>query len=284
MAHPVQLQAELLELTPVGAYHRMVLRAPGVAERVRPGHFAALAVGGPESAMLLRRAFTIHRADPAAETVSLLVDARDRGTRELLRYRPGDPVDLIAPLGTAFPLPAGPLTALLVAGDHGGAALFPLAELIRAAGGSVGFILGAATAARLYGVDQAQALTPDVLVTTEDGSSGIKGRATLPLAEALKAIGAEAVYSCGPMELLAEVSGIATGEGVRGFCAVQTDMACGIGVCLSCVLPAVGEDGVSRFVRACVEGPCFDGSRIRWSDLGSVPADLYGAVAMGASE
>jgi dihydroorotate dehydrogenase electron transfer subunit len=284
MAHPVQLQAEILELTPVGAYSRILLRAPGVAERVQPGHFAALAVGGPESATLLRRAFSIHRADPAAGTISLLVDARGRGTRELLRQRPGESVDLIAPLGTAFPLPAGPLTALLVAGDYGGAPLFPLAERITGGGGSVGFILGAATAARLYGVDQAQALTPDVLVTTEDGSSGIKGQVTLPLAEALKAIGAQAVYSCGPMGMLAEVTGIATAEGVRSFCSVQADMACGIGVCLTCVLPAVGEDGISRFVRACVEGPCFDGSRIRWSELGEVPADLHGAAAMGGRE
>jgi dihydroorotate dehydrogenase electron transfer subunit len=47
------------------------------------------------------------------------------------------------------------------------------------------------------------------------------------------------------------------------------------------VLPVVGEDGVSRFVRSCVDGPCFDGSRIRWSDVGTIPADLHGAAAMG---
>ena len=282
MAHPVQLRAELLELTPVGAYHRVVLRAPGVAERVRPGHFAALAVGGPESSMLLRRAFSIHRADPGSETVSLVVAAHGRGTGELLRCRVGDPVDLVAPLGTAFPLPAGPLTALLVADGYGGAPLFPLAERIKDAGGSVGFILGAATTDRLYGVEQAQALTPDVLVTTEDGSSGIKGKVTLPLAEALKAIGAEVAYACGSMGMLAAVSGIATAEGVRSFCAVEEAMACGVGVCMTCVLPVVGEDGVSRFVRSCVEGPCFDGSRVRWSDIGTVPADLHGAAAMGA--
>lgn len=282
MAHPVQLRAELLELTPVGAYHRVVLRAPGVAERVRPGHFAALAVGGPDSAMLLRRAFAIHRADPAAETVALIVAASGRGTQELLRHRPGDLLDLIAPLGTAFPLPAGPLTALLVAEGYSSAPLFALGERIKEAGGSVGFILGAATADRLYGVEQAQVLTPDVLVTTDDGSSGIKGQVTLPLAEALKAIGAEAAYSCGPTGLLAAVTGIAEAEGVRSFCAVEEAMACGVGICMTCVLPVVGEDGISRFVRSCVEGPCFDGSRVRWSDIGTVPADLHGAAAMGA--
>jgi dihydroorotate dehydrogenase electron transfer subunit len=281
MAHPLQIRAEVLEISPAGAYGRMVLRAPGIAARVRPGHFAALAVGGPDSAMLLRRAFFIHGSDPAEETVTLVLAESGRGTRELLRGRAGDSVDLVAPLGTAFPQPAGAMTALFVGGGYGSAPLLPLAGQTVEQGGSVGFILGAAGADRLYGVDAARRLTPDVLVTTDDGSAGIKGQVTLPLAEAIKAIGAEVVYACGPMAMLAAVTGIAAAEGARVFCAVEEAMACGVGVCMSCVLPVVGEDGVSRFVRSCVEGPCFDGTRVRWSDVGTIPADLHGAAAMG---
>lgn len=281
MAHPLQTRAEVLDITQGPAYARMLLRAPGVAERVRPGHFAALAVGGGESSMLLRRAFWIHRADPEQQTVSLVVAERGRGTRELLRTRVGGTVDLVAPLGTAFPQPVGAATALFVGGGYGSAPLFGLAEEVVARGGAVGFILGAATADRLFGVDLARRLTPDVLVTTDDGSTGIKGQVTLPLAEAVKAIGAEAVYSCGPTAMLRAVTGIAVGEGVRSFCAVEEGMACGVGVCMTCVLPVVGEDGVSRFVRSCLDGPCFDGTRVRWDDIGTVPADLSGASARG---
>jgi dihydroorotate dehydrogenase electron transfer subunit len=61
---------------------------------------------------------------------------------------------------------------------------------------------------------------------------------------------------------------------------VEESMACGIGVCMTCVLPVRGADGVSRFVRSCVEGPVFDAEQIRWDDVGSLPADLYGANAM----
>ncbi len=279
MAHPLQVRAEVLDVTRGPGHHsRFLLRAPGVAARVRPGHFAAVAVGGEDSAMLLRRAFWIHRADPAQETVSLVVAPHGRGTRELLRTVVGDTLDLVAPLGTAFPQPVGALTALFVGGGYGSAPLFALAEQIAAQGGAVGFILGAPTADRLFGVESARQLTPDVLVTTEDGSAGIKGQVTLPLAEAVKAIGAEAVYSCGPMDMLRAVTGVAAAEGARSFCAVEEDMACGIGVCMSCVLPVVGEDGVSRLVRSCVDGPCFDGTRIRWNDIGTVPADLDGAA------
>jgi dihydroorotate dehydrogenase electron transfer subunit len=281
MAHPLQARAQVLASTPMGAYRHFVLRAPGVAARVRPGHFAAVAVGGEDSSTLLRRAFWIHRADPEQETVSLVVAEQGRGTRELLRTRVGDTLDLVAPLGTAFPQPVGVMTALFVGGGYGSAPLFALAEQIVGQGGAVGFILGASSADRLFGVEDARQLTPDVLVTTDDGSSGIKGQVTLPLAEAVKAIGAEAVYSCGPMGMLRAVTGIATGEGARGFCAVEEGMACGVGVCMTCVLPVVGEDGVSRFVRSCVDGPCFDGTRVRWDDIGAIPADLHGAAAMG---
>jgi len=106
-------------------------------------------------------------------------------------------------------------------------------------------------------------------------------RVTLPLAEAVKAIGAEAVYACGPADMLRAVTEVATAEGARSFCAVEQGMACAAGVCMTCVLPVVGEDGVSRFVRSCVDGPCFDGTRVRWTDIGTIPADLDGAAAMG---
>jgi dihydroorotate dehydrogenase electron transfer subunit len=62
-------------------------------------------------------------------------------------------------------------------------------------------------------------------------------------------------------------------------------MACGIGVCMTCVLPVVGEDGITRMVRSCVEGPVFAGDRLRWDALfegaGAVPADALGAPTGG---
>ena len=52
-------------------------------------------------------------------------------------------------------------------------------------------------------------------------------------------------------------------------------MACGIGVCMTCVLPVRGDDGESRFVRSCVEGPVFDGDRVRWDDVGTLPRRIW---------
>jgi dihydroorotate dehydrogenase electron transfer subunit len=286
MAHPLQRQAEIVELSPVGAYHRLVLRAEGIAERVLPGHLAAVAVGGPQSPTLLRRAFFVHRADPDGQTLEVVFAEQGRATRELAQVGVGGTLDIVAPLGNAFPAPNGPVSALLVAGGHGSVPLFGLADLIREQGGSVGFILGAPDAGRLFGVDRAKELTPDVLVTTEDGSYGIRGQVTLPLAEAMKAIDAGVVYAAGPMPVLRAVTETATALDVRCFTAVQEavePVACGVGLCMGCVLPVIGDDGVSRFARSCVEGPCFDGTRVRWDDIGTVPPDIEGAAAMDVS-
>ncbi|HET7355764.1 MAG TPA: hypothetical protein VFJ09_03710, partial [Nocardioidaceae bacterium] len=60
--------------------------------------------------------------------------------------------------------------------------------------------------------------------------------------------------------------------------AVPAPDGCGTGLCHGCVLPAVGEDGLTRMVRACTEGPVFRGDRVRWDDIGTVPADTWGAA------
>jgi dihydroorotate dehydrogenase electron transfer subunit len=118
-------------------------------------------------------------------------------------------------------------------------------------------------------------------VTTVDGSVGIQGLVTDPLPDLLDRTGSEVVYACGPMGMLAAVSGVAGRHGAWSQCAVEESMACGVGVCMTCVLPVVGDDGLTRMVRSCVEGPVFRGERVRWADVGTVPSDTLGAPAGG---
>jgi dihydroorotate dehydrogenase electron transfer subunit len=83
------------------------------------------------------------------------------------------------------------------------------------------------------------------------------------------------------MGMLQAVGEIARARAIRAQVAVEESMACGIGVCMTCVLPVRDADGTSRFVRSCVDGPVFDALNVRWSDVGRLPADLLGADAMG---
>jgi len=86
------------------------------------------------------------------------------------------------------------------------------------------------------------------------------------------------------MAMLRSITDVAAAEGAIAQVAVEESMACGIGVCMTCVMPVVGNDGQTRMVRSCVDGPVFRGDRVRWdafeSGWGRIPDDAYGAAAM----
>jgi len=273
--HPLQVLSEVVALEPIGEYWHLVLSAPTIASQVQPGHFVALAVGGPHTSMLLRRSFSVYRAE--AGLVEIVFSVAGRGTEWLAGVRPGDRVDVVGPVGQPFRVPASASTAVLVAGGYGSAPMFALADAIRSAGGAAHFVLGAATAGRLFGVDEAKSGAGQVLVTTDDGSLGTQGRVTDVLGDLLVSTGATTVYACGPMPMLRAVARMAEAAGIASQCAVEEAMACGIGVCMTCVLPVRGADGLTRMVRSCTDGPVFDGTAVRWDDVGTIPPDTVGA-------
>lgn len=292
---PAQESTRVRAVEDRGAYRWLRLAAPAIAGLAHPGQFVAVAVGEEPSATLLRRVFSLHRADPVSGTVELVVAAHGVGSRWVTRRRPGDRLDVAGPLGRPFPR-SGPFPrseplrrAVLVGGGYGAAPLIWLAEELRAVTGPVDVLLGAATRDRLFGVAAAQGLVgaDRVHVTTEDASAGVRGRVTdvlVPLLENGDGRGVD-VYACGPMPMLRAVTELAAAHGAHAWCTVEESMACGIGVCMTCVLPVRGADGVTRMVRSCVEGPTFDGAALRWDALGSgpggrgsaVPADCLGA-------
>jgi dihydroorotate dehydrogenase electron transfer subunit len=283
VSRPVQELGEIFAVAKLGEYVQFTVVAPGVAAGFAPGQFVAVAVGGENSSMLLRRAFALYGATPGgrfAGTIQFIVAARGPGTRWLTRRKPGERLDLVGPLGTPFPLPAGPAPAVLVGGGYGSAPLIPLAAALLAAGSPVEMIVGAATAGKLFGELVARRTIGAVTVTTDDGSAGVHGRVTDVLPDAIERVNAEVVYACGPMPMLRAVGDVARAHAIHAQVAVEEAMACGIGVCMTCVLPVRGADGRSRFVRSCVEGPVFAADRVRWADVGALPGDLVGADAM----
>jgi dihydroorotate dehydrogenase electron transfer subunit len=284
----VHVRGEILSSHPVGAYFHLTIAAPAVAEQALAGQFVALAVGGDTSAHLLRRSFSIHRADPGGErggTVEIVVAARGPGTVWLTGLAQGVLVDVVGPLGNPFPLPDQPVPCVLVGGGYGSAPMFWLADVLRGRGCHVELVIGAASADRLFGLDLAPGCADGVTVTTDDGSAGQRGWVSGPLPDILARTRAPLVYACGPMAMLRAVTEVATAGGAVAQVAVEEAMACGIGVCMTCVMPVVGEHGVTSMVRCCVEGPVFRGDRVRWDAFAEgvcrVPADAVGAPSGG---
>ncbi len=277
---PLQYRAEVLATRKAGEYRVITLTAPGIPERAKPGHFAAVGIGDERSGMLLRRAFSIYRVErkgAAGGVMELVVAAHGPGTQWFTRRRRGDAVDVIAPLGTPFVLPRNPVACVLVGGGYGAAPLFWLAEKLQERGSRVDFVLGAATESRLFGVLEGRRIGASMTVTTDDGSTGVHGRVTDVLAAIMDERDSDIAYSCGPMPMLAAVTEVAAARGAHSQTAVEEAMACGIGVCMTCVLPVIGSDGRTRMTRSCISGPVFDGHAVRWRDIGTVPADSVGA-------
>ncbi|WP_019630794.1 dihydroorotate dehydrogenase electron transfer subunit [Actinomadura atramentaria] len=279
---PVQTSATVLTVRRVQDYHAMTLVAPAVAERFRPGQFVAVAAGGAYSARLVRRMFGVYEVKPDyGGTVEIVFANTEPGTAWLADRSSRDRIDLVGPLGRPFRLPRDPVHCLLVGGGPGGAALFALADTLRRRGCQIHFVLGGATGRHVFGSRMAQRVGDSAVVTTEDGSTGERGTVREVLPRVIAETGADVVYACGPTPLLRTVSRTAAEFGLPSQVSVQeflgTTGACGVGTCMTCVLPVHGEDGVTRMARACAEGPVLRGDRVRWGDLGTIPFDALGA-------
>ena len=277
---PVQVKGEVLDIRRVGSYQVLSLTAPGISDIARPGHFVTLGIGGEESSMLLRRAFAIHQVQSRGVyggTLDVVIGVHGKGTRWLSERRRHDVIDIVGPLGRPFILPKERVACVLVGGGYGSAPMFMLAEQLRERGCRVDVVVGAATEERLFGVLELKRLASTLTITTDDGSLGERGRVTDVLPELMDRVDAALVYACGPMGMLQAVADMATARRIYSQCAVEEAMACGIGVCMTCVIPVVGEDGVTRMLRSCVEGPVFRGDRVRWSEVGTIPPDTLGA-------
>ncbi len=281
---PVQVKGQVLDNRRVGSYHVLSLTAPGVAELAKPGHFVTLGIGGEESSMLLRRSFAIHQVQSRGVyggTLDIVVSVAGKGTQWLSERRRHDVVDIVGPLGRPFVLPKEPVSCVLVSGGYGSAPMFMLAEQLRERGCRVDVIVGASTEEKLFGVLELKRLASTVTITTDDGSLGERARVTDVLPEIMTRSDTAVVYACGPMGMLSAVAGIASAHRAYSQCAVEESMACGIGVCMTCVLPVEGEDGITRMLRSCVEGPVFRGDRVRWDQVGTIPANALGAPVEG---
>lgn len=275
-----QFRARLAGNRAVGEYRHLVLVTSADIGPVRPGHFAAVAIGGRDTSMLLRRAFSIHRVStkPSVGTaIELIIAPKGPGTQWLTAQPEGTLIDVIAPLGRPFSLPRDAVPCVLVAGGYGAAPMITLAEELRARGCRVDVVLGAATDARLFGVLDLKRISDSITVTTDDGTHGVRGRVSDVLPDVMRRADSAVVYACGPMGMLQAVSEIAARAGAVSQCAVEESMACGVGVCMTCVLPVVGDDGRTRMVRSCTDGPVFRGDRVRWDAVDSVPTDAVGA-------
>lgn len=258
---------------------RLTVVAPELARRTVPGQFFMVRIAG-QNDPLIGRAFAMydmHRdAAGRPQAVSIVYSVKGKFTRALSQCVAGDKIELWGPLGNGFSTePTDHL--ILVAGGVGQT---PMLTLASAALGKeqygdpsapigyakrVSLCYGARTRAYLAGLDDFEKVCSRVYVATEDGSLGRKGRVTDSLKEILDESSSNCrIACCGPEPMMEAVSKLAASYGVPCQVSLETPMACGVGICFTCVAKIKQPDGEWDYQRTCIEGPVFEASDVVW--------------------
>jgi dihydroorotate dehydrogenase electron transfer subunit len=272
---PVDVEARVIANTRLSPdYNVIALAAPGIASTVAPGQFVMVKPGRAHDP-LLRRPFSVFevlRDDSGANggtgtVIGLTLLSKRIGvtTGMLFDAVAGDTVSCLGPLGRPFSLVDPPAEAWMVAGGVGLAPFATVTESLRVRGTPTTLFYGARSGAELFYLDWFRERGVRLVLSTEDGSSGERGRITLPLERELQQARARTIqiYSCGPEPMLEAVSVIATKYGRPCQVSVERVMGCGMGGCYSCVIP-LREGGGHHYVRSCLAGPVFEGTDVVW--------------------
>ena len=227
---------------------RLVVSAPRIAQVRKAGQFVIVHKGARSERIPL----TIADVDAAAGTITLVIQAVGKSTRELCALQPGEFIeDIAGPLGHPTELLAAG-HALCVGGGVGTAVVYPIAQALHAQGVRVTSIIGGRTRELVIYEEELRALG-EVIVCTDDGSYGHHGFVTDALRDALDAGGVDAVYAVGPVPMMRAVAELTRSYGVHTIVSLNPVMIDGTGMCGGCRVEVGGE---TKF--ACVDGPEFD--------------------------
>jgi dihydroorotate dehydrogenase electron transfer subunit len=269
--------AEVLENVPLArATWRIRLAAASIAQAISPGQFVMIRVPGTTDPLLGRPyAFydTILGADgqPAGLDVVYLVVGKQ--TNRLSEARPGARLDLWGPLGNGFPDLEGLENVALVAGGIGQT---PFLAHVRQLLGTRGFggrparrmvhhvalFYGVRTAELAAGVEDFRAAGAAVHLASDDGTVGHHGFVTQLLQQHPRP---QHLIGCGPGPMMRTLAQLARQWQLPCHLSLETPMACGVGICFSCVTRLRTPDGWD-YRRVCLEGPVFDACALAWEE------------------
>lgn len=282
-------RAYVVEQRPLlGGWMELVLQAPYIATRARPGHFIQVDVRAGRLAWdpFLRRPFSLYRIEPQEGRVSVVYRPSGRGTGALAAVAAGEPVEVLGPLGRSFPEPLRPgivpqSPLLLVGEGHGVLVLACAARWAASAGRAVHLVAGARTADGLAAREQLASLGVPVHLMTEDQSLGEPGSLVEAVPGWLARVQAAEVWASGSVALLAAVQRLCRQAGIAAYLNVERPMACGFGVCMGCSVPRAGPFG-RGYWHACVDGPIFHAEEVVLDGGFEPPARAQGGGAGAA--
>ena len=240
---------------------------PESAAGLEPGQFCMISPELHTSDVFLPRPFSYYRVVDS-QTIQILFRTYGRATRWMASLVPGNRIGVFGPLGNTFTIAPHARRAVLVAGGIGLPPLVLLAERLAALDDppEIDLLYGEHTGDRIIDIKASLPAGVHLHLCTEDGAVGLKGLVT----DLFRPIIAEcnsppAVYTCGPNAMMAALAGLLAPDSVAVFeASTEENMACGKGICKSCVIPMVTQDGTVRYRYCCTDGPVFNGFEVKW--------------------
>ncbi|MBN1340346.1 MAG: dihydroorotate dehydrogenase electron transfer subunit [Bacteroidales bacterium] len=233
------------------------VKAPGPFPEILPGNFAEILLyNSPKT--FLRRPFSVFDVNEEQQTLSFYIKIIGEGTRKLSEHKKGDILNLIYPLGNSFSFPAPGSKVLMVGGGSGIAPFLLLGKLLRELGIESSFLFGARSASDIVLTEMFEPFGK-VLVTTEDGMRGHHGIVTGHPALKDNISDFDMIYTCGPEPMMKAVAALSAAAGIPCEASLENTMACGFGVCLSCVTETVEGNKC-----VCTSGPVFNTKQLKW--------------------
>ncbi|MGN0551111.1 MAG: dihydroorotate dehydrogenase electron transfer subunit [Acutalibacteraceae bacterium] len=214
------------------------------------GQFAHIAVKGKT----LRRPISI--CDASGDCLRLVFQIKGEGTQILADTKPGEKLDILAPLGNGFKIEKGKRYAFI----GGGIGVPPMLYSAKQAENPVA-ILGFRSKAQVILTEDFKAVCKAVTVTTDDGSFGEKGFVTDALKNIINEI--DEVCACGPTPMLRSVAALCKENGKPCQVSLEERMGCGIGACLVCACK-VKRNGQEGYLHVCKDGPVFNAEEVMW--------------------
>lgn len=258
---------------------RLRFAAPTMAARITPGQFLMVRIEGLNDP-LIGRALALYDCVPleAGDAIDVVYVVKGKFTTRLAQLQPGQRVAVWGPLGNGFS--TDPVDHLLIAA--GGIGQTPFLAVAKEALGKqaygepsrptgwakrVTICYGARTAALLAGVEDFESAGMNVRIATDDGSAGHHGLVTDLIEDELasrSAVESVRLLCCGPEPMMEAVADVAARHNVACQVSLETPMACGIGICFSCVAKVRETGDEWDYKRTCVEGPVFSADKIVW--------------------
>ncbi len=235
-------------------HYRLVLQEDRLASATLPGQFVNIRIHNRED-LILRRPFSVALVKPEQSLFEIVYRVVGKGTSAMTDLQPDDVVDLLGPLGKGFRIPEKATNCLLLGGGCGVAPLWGVADKLYRANSKMIVVLGFQSSAMMFGEDKFQAYGADTLITTDDGSYGLKGFVSEHLGKAMDRQ-IDRAYVCGPTPMIKAVTPILKKANVACEISLEAYMGCGFGVCLSCVVSVRNGEAIEK-QRVCVEGPVF---------------------------